>query len=1166
MLGPTFAAIPHPPWSLNMHADTHICIGVSITPQPPRTATPTTTAPPPPAPHRYRLPDYGNTYEWQRVGAALLEHLGSNNAAITNGSAAEAVEAWMKALDSALTKTCAVPQRPAPSPSDTPHDAAKARLARASLANRNLPPSVVRAIRAAKDAALANLPQKRRLQSVAARALKDHHRQMRKAEASEFNETRRSSSHHFFNKLKTHLAPENTTAFIGTRAPPIPHEPGQAPPLERFAAFFKELYTAKGTTPPGASNEEWLKFIHPVERPPDYDMSRPFTSDELLPLIFPYADYSHYCCPASGTPDHQCTLCSTLKTQSANWRAKDTTHSAPPHHKPRGKAQAALNGPHLLAYLSWGRHPELNKREYRMEVCGSIASVLNKILAEEAMPPGTTNYRSIPLRKPAPPSTTPWAPTIPNWADPKSLYRFLSMSPLLTKVLCLAIDARTLHMVIRHKLINMDFQGASVPFMSTEWHAHAFLEAVKAEWKANRDVYALFVDFKKAYDNVSGEVLCATLKRLGFPPPLINLLAHWNATRTTTVQVNGESSEPIPTQTGVGQGDVFSCILYIIFINGLHNYLKSKSQGITPYNGVTLTASGFVDDVYAATNSLAAAQATVRAVHEWGVQFGHELQMAPNKTAILYLPQPDRLREFYIRIHRQPLEEDIPTIPEVATLANGTVVPFTLKYKYLGYWVSSTLPETDHLAKAIAYINTNSRRYFAYNSITRTICPTGTCQVLKTTCIPNYLASVIHATDSNINALDMAIHPLMRTMLSRLPSSTPLTFLASESNIPTARFLITRAILSTLLNLSISTYVEAPAVRLYHAQMAELAAGRTLPATSFLHRARAYLHPYIPTLGNYMDIRAVLRLPAAHAVTPSDATLAASVYARMICLRKAKGEFNALVIKREYTRNVLHFSQQPAAGPPKQMYFDLLFGLEHYAAGASYPSKNTPLSYCFEMGAALSARVTAELSRDKILALRAARLGACSMHYPPLGPATWRTTDTRSPAQYRAIARGTLCPLCEGAPADPFHVLCVCPHPVAASARTAALARATTYIPTLAKHIYSATPDQSEELTATYEELLALPPTPDWSTASGRALFYRLSLAFPWPEASVDDPNADHARVLGRLMDLTVATNAALHPIANSWVAWGSKSLLRMCKAWGDEVDRLHSPIAAPAP
>ena len=31
VLGPTFTTIPRPPWSLNLHADTHICIGVAIT-------------------------------------------------------------------------------------------------------------------------------------------------------------------------------------------------------------------------------------------------------------------------------------------------------------------------------------------------------------------------------------------------------------------------------------------------------------------------------------------------------------------------------------------------------------------------------------------------------------------------------------------------------------------------------------------------------------------------------------------------------------------------------------------------------------------------------------------------------------------------------------------------------------------------------------------------------------------------------------------------------------------------------------------------------------------------------------------------------------------------------------------------------------------------------
>ena len=71
-------------------------------------------------------------------------------------------------------------------------------------------------------------------------------------------------------------------------------------------------------------------------------------------------------------------------------------------------------------------------------------------------------------------------------------------------------------------------------------------------------------------------------------------------------------------------------------------------------------------------------------------------------------------------------------------------------------------------------------------------------------------------------------------------------------------------------------------------------------------------------------------------------------------------------------------------------------------------------------------------------------------------------------------------------------------------------------------------------VTATYERLLAsqcLSPAPDWFTASGRALLFRLSLAFPWPEASVDDPYADHARMLVRLMDLTLAAMPSCTPL-----------------------------------
>ena len=81
------------------------------------------------------------------------------------------------------------------------------------------------------------------------------------------------------------------------------------------------------------------------------------------------------------------------------------------------------------------------------------------------------------------------------------------------------------------------------------------------------------------------------------------------------------------------------------------------------------------------------------------------------------------------------------------TLSDGREMPITL-----GYWVRSGLPEDAHLQQAIAYIASNHARYFAYNGITRTICPTGTCQILKTICLPNYLASIINPTEANLRA------------------------------------------------------------------------------------------------------------------------------------------------------------------------------------------------------------------------------------------------------------------------------------------------------------------------------------------------------------------------------------------------------------------------------
>jgi len=609
------------------------------------------------------------------------------------------------------------------------------------------------------------------------------------------------------------------------------------------------------------------------------------------------------------------------------------------------------------------------------------------------------------------------------------------------------------------------------------------------------------------------------------------------------------------TQCGIGQGDVFSCILYTIFINSLHSYLKSVGAGITPYPGVRLVASGFVDDVAALSNSLAMAETTARAVEKWGLMFGHQLQLARNKTAILHLPPPNSVKKFYRQVNTLHPSEEIPTIARTATLADGSVVPFTPSYKYLGYVVHPQLPEGDHLAKLIRYISTNHNRYFAYNGLTRRLSPTAVCQILKTVCTPNYLAALINPTAGNISDLSVALRPLMRTLLSNLPDSTPSIFLNAESNIPSGRYLVTRSILTLLLSLATTTYRDAPLPALIRAQRVSIASGGSIPFTSWLARASLYLHKFVPELGRYSDIAAVLHLPPGRVITPSDATLAAAVYARMVCAVVARDELLKLVRQGKLTRNVTSFSHTPAPGPPNQAYYDLCYGFKYIFPGVSYPSKNVPLSCaCTELSSALTARVTAPLSRGLLLAIRSARLGACAMHYWPLAPPSWVITEGRTGEHFRNIARGTACPFCPTEIADPRHVLCDCAHPAATAARADILSSAESFIPVLALHILKASPVPSAALTNAYDDLLAL-PHPDWASASGKSHLHRLALALPWPEVCVDDHDIAHARLLGRLMDLTIVRNSSLHPIANSWVAWAAKALMKACGAWASAVE-----------
>jgi hypothetical protein len=75
--------------------------------------------------------------------------------------------------------------------------------------------------------------------------------------------------------------------------------------------------------------------------------------------------------------------------------------------------------------------------------------------------------------------------------------------------------------------------------------------------KANKTVYAFFLDVRKAYDTVWRDGLSAKLLEEGVDGKLWRVLRDLAIKSTSQVRVNGDLSEAFPLSAGVGQGDPY---------------------------------------------------------------------------------------------------------------------------------------------------------------------------------------------------------------------------------------------------------------------------------------------------------------------------------------------------------------------------------------------------------------------------------------------------------------------------------------------------------------------------------------------------------------------------------------------------------------------------------